>query len=61
MIAREIGGKVIHADPLAPNYIENIRTVAEALAFAADGRVFVGLDADEGARNLLVLPADFLR
>jgi zinc transport system substrate-binding protein len=32
MIAREIGGKVIHADPLAADYIENIRAVTAALA-----------------------------
>ncbi len=34
VIAREIGGNVVHADPLAPEYIENIRAVTAALAAA---------------------------
>ncbi|HUV35366.1 MAG TPA: zinc ABC transporter substrate-binding protein [Patescibacteria group bacterium] len=34
VIAREIGGAVFPADPLAPNYIENIRAVAAAIAGA---------------------------
>ncbi len=36
VIAREIGGDAVHADPLAPDYIENIRAVTEALAAAME-------------------------
>jgi hypothetical protein len=28
MVAREVGGQVIHADPLAANWAENLREVA---------------------------------
>lgn len=31
-IAREIGAQVVPADPLSPNYLENMRKVAEAFA-----------------------------
>jgi zinc transport system substrate-binding protein len=36
VIAREIGGAVVHADPLARNYIENIKSVATALGEAME-------------------------
>ena len=32
VIAREIGGRVVAVDPLAENYIENLRSVANSLA-----------------------------
>ncbi len=32
VIAREIGGRVVAVDPLAENYIENLRSVAHSLA-----------------------------
>jgi zinc transport system substrate-binding protein len=32
MVAREIGGRVVPIDPLAEDYIENMRKVAAAFA-----------------------------
>lgn len=38
MIAREIGGRVVEIDPLAENYIQNMRSVAAAIANSLEGR-----------------------